>query len=147
MRIDRSAESLAHAQRYFAESIIIIIIIIIRIDQNLQDSLDAASTAGDAPKLRQTRYSPQAQKCSVLHTLFAWDSICNAVLSTIKQHRASCVREKSSSPQLQLRKIALMIGGVPNTMMADHLTVVLQAFTFMAAGPHRRSQLQLHRLP
>ena len=103
-------ESRWHAhKKYFAGSIIIIII---RIDQNLQDSLDAASTAGDAPKTEADPILPQTQKCSVLHSIFAWDSSCNAILSTIKpQLHTACVQEKSSSPQLQLRKIALRLGG------------------------------------
>ena len=137
-------ESRWHAhKKYFAGSIIIIII---RIDQNLQDSLDAASTAGDAPKTEADPILPQTQKCSVLHYL---RGIVAAMLSC---------QQSSSFIQLVCRKSLRVRScsyarshsgsvGVPNAMMADHLTAVLQAFAFMAAGPHRRSRLQLHRLP
>lgn len=102
---------------------------------------------GMPPKLRQTRYCPRPKNVQ----------FCTLYLRGIVAAMLSC-QQSNSFIQLVCRKSLRVRScsyarshsgsvGVPNAMMADHLTAVLQAFAFMAAGPHRRSRLQLHRLP
>ena len=99
---------------------------------------------GMHPKLRQTRYCPgpkNVQSCTLRGIVAAMLS-CQQSSSFIQLVCRKSLRVRSCS---YARSHSGSVG-VPNAMMADHLTAVLQAFTFMAAGPHRRSRLQLHRL-